>query len=128
MKMKSKYLFSILALAVVATSLSVSIVPALAKPYEVTVIVKSWSNGKPISGVYVALVSLSLDGPSLSGYQTDAHGKVKIPLNNDWTAGGEVEVFVYGSLGDYPNNPFIVSDPFYLSRQVGARVIVPYNL
>jgi hypothetical protein len=109
--------------AVFASALAVfialmSIAPVLAKPYNVTVIVKN-ADGTPATNVWVEITTST--GPTTNLYQVNSRGKVVIPITSDFQLYPECQALVFPSelwgstLG---------SSTFYLNSKASARVTV----
>ena len=95
-----------------------SIAPVLAKPYNVTVIVKN-ADGTPATNVWVRITS---ENPSTGLYQVNSRGKVVIPLTNDFQPSQVcwAEVFPSSAWG----TTLGFSSTFYLNKQTSGRATV----
>ncbi len=97
-----------------AMMLSLAVAPALAKPNEVTVVVKR--AGKPVFDTQVYIKQGTLQtGVDL----TDPHGKAVFTLGpgDGWSADSPLTVFVY-------DNGYLEFDGYDLSSKLSARIVV----
>jgi hypothetical protein len=79
--MKSKFLVCATAVLAVAMFANLSVMPALAKPYQVTVVLKDEATGKPVTQMRVVLIIHKVSGDDDTPADfTDVHGKVVFDL------------------------------------------------
>ena len=80
--MKSKFLVCATAVLAVAMFANLSVMPALAKPYQVTVVLKDEVTGKPLNDKWVVLIVHRGDGSDEFPINvTDEHGKAVFELS-----------------------------------------------
>ena len=96
---------------------NLSVMPALAKPYTVTIIVKDGTTNKPVSaGVGVYIEWRTLDVTYSNTYYTDSHGKI------NWFMGiRDTPEYIVIKIG---GTVVVDNVQLLLNNKNGARVIV----
>ena len=100
-----------------------AIMPVMAKPGVITVVVKD-ANNKPIPNIRVRLIQYvsPTEGYLSQSYETDAHGKVLFAVPNTFTT----TYYENRVLVGYELYPTLECGTFDLSSKLSARVVVTY--
>lgn len=117
--MRSKSLIYATAVLAVAMLANLSVTPALAKPYQVTIVLKDQDN-KPINGMWVTLTVHKASGPDEYPSAPTDKGKAVFSL----TPGVDYVSFDV-SIGPPPR--VILETGLTLSKQYSARVTLQYT-
>lgn len=89
--MSNRYLLRLAVLALIVSTASLLVLPALSKPNQIEIIVKGTSSRKPLVGLGVAIVVGDDDAEWPKG-TTDAHGKAVFPTPAAFSVGTTFEV------------------------------------
>ena len=116
--MKTRILLYVAVLAIIAASANLSAIPVLARPDEVTIIVKDQSTRKPVRENVLIIICPKQD-PLVQTYQfTNPDGKVVLYNDGTWVSGDSYII-------SEPNHGvFTQVEAFTLHHNCGAHVIV----
>ena len=114
----NRILLYVTALAIMAASANLSAIPVLARPDEVTIIVKDQSTNQAL-GENVRIILYPEEDPLIQNYLfTDPDGKVVLRNDGTWAAGDSYII------GESNYGVFTQVGAFTLHHNCGAHVIV----
>ncbi len=98
---------------IVSMMLSLNMLPALAKPNQVVVVVRD-ADGRHVASRQVEIKQGAQDTVA----QTDTHGKAVFTLGDEWSANLKLSVYVY----DYGLGGYRFIGDYDLSSNLSARI------